>query len=367
MGKFTPQPPRGGFFLKSLIQLCLIITIFFFVTGPTILSQPVKIGLLIQDSSYTAAFRGAGMAVRFANENGGLKGRPFSIVVRSMEGPWGTGSKKAVELIFNEKVCALMASCDGRNAHIVEQAATKATVVMLSAWSGDPTLSQAFVPWFFNCAPNYNQQAEALSEEIYENRKYNKIAVISDDDYDSDLSLKALLQITRVKGKTIPEHFSCENYLNDSGNLADQVLSRGFSCIILFCNPVNSHAILKAIRKNNAVIPLFGSLTILNEDLLSKDELNEIENSLLVPSLSDPVINNKGFAGEYFKTYGTHPGIVASFSYDMANVLINALLQAGSPDREKIQEALEKISIKGITGPISFDDKGNREGKAFIF
>jgi len=307
------------------------------------------------------------MAVKMANEKGGLNGRPFRLAVRSMEGPWGTGSKKAVELIFNEKVCALMASCDGRNAHIVEQAATKATVVMLSAWSGDPTLSQAFVPWFFNCVPNYNQQAEALAEEIYEKRKFKKIAVISDDDYDSDLAADAFLRITRLKGKSLPEQFSCENYLNDTGKLADHVLSRGFDCIIIFCTPGNSFTILRAVRKVNSDIPLYGSLTILNEDLFSENELKEVENSLLIPSSFDTVTSDTRFARDYFKTNETHPGMVASYSFDMANVLINAILQAGSPDREKIQEALEKTSIRGITGQIRFDDNGNREGKAFIF
>lgn len=363
----TPQPPRGGFLLKPIYKLCRFIIPFLFATCITALSQEIKLGLLVQDSSTTSAIHGAELAVRMANEKGGMRGRPFRLVVSSMEGPWGTGSKKAVELIFNEKVCALMASCDGRNAHIVEQAATKATVVMLSAWSGDPTLSQAFVPWFFNFVPDYNQQAEALAGEIYEKRKYKKIAIISDDDYDSDLSADALLRITRLKGKSLPEQFSCKNYLNDSGKLANQVLSRKFDCIIIFCTPGNSLKILRAVRKVNADIPLFGSLTILNEDLLSENELNEVENSLLIPSSFDTVTSDTRFARDYFKTNRTHPGMVASYSFDMANVLINSILQAGSTDREKIQETLKKISIRGITGMIRFDDKGKREGKAFIF
>ena len=86
------------------------------------------------------------MAVRIANRKGGLNGRHFELVARSMEGPWGTGSKQAVNLIFEEEVWALIGSHDGRNAHLVEQAATKSTVVFVSAWSGDPTLVAGFCP-----------------------------------------------------------------------------------------------------------------------------------------------------------------------------------------------------------------------------
>lgn len=366
-GYFTPQPPCGGFGLKPLVRIFLVIIIIFSVTRTTILCQPVKIGLLVQDSSCKSAIRGAEIAVRSANEKGGMNGKPFRLVVRSMEGPWGTGSKQAVGLIFNEKVWALLGSHDGRNAHLVEQAATKSTVVFISAWSGDPTLSQAFVPWFFNCVPNYDRQAEALAGEIYEKRKYNSIAVISDNDYDSGLLLKALLQITTLKGMIPPEQFSCGNLKNNAGNLKEKVLNRGFDCLILFCDPLNTLAILRAVRKINPEIQLFGSLIILNEDILSEDEMNEVEKEIHIISTINPEHGETNFSRQYFKMYGVYPGLVSSFSFDMANVLINAILKAGSPDREKIQEALYKTNYNGITGLIRFDDKGKREGKAFIF
>lgn len=82
--------------------------------------KTVKIGLLIHDNKSVAAKHGAEMAVRKANEKGGFNGRPFQLVVHSMEGPWGTGSKEAVNLIFEEKVWAIMGSHDGRNADLVQ-------------------------------------------------------------------------------------------------------------------------------------------------------------------------------------------------------------------------------------------------------
>ena len=145
--------------------------------------------------------QGAELAIREANEKGGLNGFRFQLIVRSMEGPWGTGSKEAVNLIFEEKVWALLGAHDGRNAHIVEQAATKSIVVFVSAWASDPTLSQAFVPWFFNCVPNDNQQASSLIEEIYNKRNFNKVAVISGDDYDSKMTLNCFLKASAKSGK----------------------------------------------------------------------------------------------------------------------------------------------------------------------
>src|SRR5512135_2962372 len=145
----------------KIIRIFLIFVVFLFVVPDTTAlrnstdsANPVKIGLLISDAQSTAAQHGAEMAIRKANERGGYYGRPFKLVVRSMEGPWGTGSKQAVDLIFSEEVTAIMGSHDGRNAHLVEQVCTKARVVFMSVWASDPTLSQAFVPWYFSCVPN---------------------------------------------------------------------------------------------------------------------------------------------------------------------------------------------------------------------
>src|SRR5512139_444498 len=67
--------------------------------------NPIKIGLLIQNKNSVAAKNGAELAIINAN-SGSDKGIKFELVVRSMEGPWGTGSKQAVDLVFDEEVVA---------------------------------------------------------------------------------------------------------------------------------------------------------------------------------------------------------------------------------------------------------------------
>ena len=171
--------------LKLLLQVCLrfvlpllFLPVISYAQGPLSVPEIIKIGLLIPESGYIAAKNGAELAIRKANEMGGFAKYQFHLIVRSMEGPWGTGSKQAVTLVFDENVVAILGSHDGRNAHLVEQVTAKSRVVFLSAWSGDPTLAQAFVPWFFNSIYNDIQLADALIDEIYTKRSLDKIAVI---------------------------------------------------------------------------------------------------------------------------------------------------------------------------------------------
>src|SRR5512133_3912397 len=75
-------------------------------------NEPVKIGLLIQEKTSLAAIQGAEMAISIANKNGGFKGRSFQLLTKGMEGPWGTGSRMAVDLIWEDNVSALIGSHD---------------------------------------------------------------------------------------------------------------------------------------------------------------------------------------------------------------------------------------------------------------
>jgi len=354
---------------KIVFQVSLMIVLPVFACTGKVFSQnienprsPVKIGFLIQESSYVAAVQGAELAVLTANEKGGLNGQHFELVVRSMEGPWGTGSKQAVDLIFEEKVWALLGVHDGRNAHLVEQAAAKSEVVFLSAWSGDPTLSQAFVPWFFNCVPNDNQQAASLISEIYKNRKFRKVAVIHGNDYDSKMMLNNFTRSAADQGETNPLLLNYENYSERMENLTGKLREETADCIVLFCPPAASLIIIKQLKKAGLNLPVYGSLYILNENELSAPQLQEFDNLLMIPSGEWPETGKLKFMKDYEKGYGKMPGLAASYSYDAVKVIIEAIKDAGSSDREKIQKSLEKISHKGITGLIQFDERGNRSG-----
>ncbi|MCJ7449481.1 MAG: ABC transporter substrate-binding protein [Bacteroidales bacterium] len=354
---------------KLVFQVCLTVVITAFACPDILVCQipdnnaaNIKIGILVPDSKSIAAMQGAELAVREANEKGGLNGRHFELVVRSMEGPWGTGSKEAVNLIFEEKVWALLGSHDGRNAHLVEQAATRSIVVFMSAWTSDPTLSQAFVPWFFNCVPNDNQQAASLIEEIYKKRKLSKVAVVSGDDYDSKIALDNFLKSVKKSGKPDPVKFSYDNYSLKPDALPDEIIKADANCIVLFCQPSVSIKIVQQIRQKKMNQPLFGSLMLLNENELSPQELQVYDNIISIPSGDWSGPENLAFRQKFQNTYYRMPGMVASYSYDGMSVLIEAIRDAGSSDREKIQKSLENIRYKGATGSIQFDDKGNRSG-----
>ncbi len=354
--------------LKLLLPACLISALPGFII-PDILTiqnpdgsdKTVKIGLLIPDNNSLAARHGAELAIRKANEKGGFNGKPFQLVVRSMEGPWGTGSREAVNLIFEENVRALMGSPDGRNAHLVEQVTTKARIVFLSAWASDPTLAQAFVPWYFSCVPTDLQQADALIEEIYNKRQLTKIAAVSDNDYDSKMALENYLKKIKLSGKADPVQLFYDNQAQDFNGLIDQIKSADVRGIILFGKPSASIRLINQLRERKMNQSVFGSLSLLDENEISGQDMKYYENVILISPGNFSGSKGLAFREEFHKTYGKLPGAVAAYSFDGINLLIEAIRNAGL-DRENIQKALTKIQYEGVTGLIQFDDKGKRMG-----
>jgi len=325
----------------------------------------IKIGLLINNNTSLAAKQGAEMAIREANEKGGYGGKSFQLVVRSMEGPWGTGSKAAVSMIFEEEVCAIIGSHDGRNAHLVEQVSAKARIVFISAWATDPTLSQAFVPWYFSCVPNDLQQADELVREIYKKRKLTDIAAVSDNDYDAKMAVSSFKRKTRETGNPDPQEFVYDKNRPDFNLLIEQINKARANAIILFGQPENSSSLIKLMRQRKMEQPVFGFLSVTGDNNRIIQELAKFDNIILITSGLGFITSGQAFGDAYRQLYDRFPDAVSAYAYDGMNVIIETIRKNGT-DGENIQKALLNTSFAGATGMIHFDEKGNRTGKVFL-
>ena len=74
-----------------------------------------------------------------------------------------------------------------------------------------------------------------------------------------------------------------------------------------------------------------------------------------------PQAADKKFLDAYKKKFNADPILYAPFTYDAANLLIEAMKKANSTDPKKYLPELQKISFNGATGTIAFDDKGDRK------
>lgn len=324
----------------------------------------ISIGLLVNDDTSLAAKNAADLAVDIANTKQDLKGRRFKVVTRSMEGSWGTGSKEAVNLVFNEKVWAILGSHDGRNAHLAEQVIAKTKVVLLSAWASDPTLTQAYVPWFYNCVPNDIQQAEFLVNEIVKNQKISKIGIIVQESYDAKKALKYLKEQLRPVSDNEPYVSSISNCLIDSDVFLKIVKEEAIEALIILGNQEQSLELLGVLGENGLKVPAYGTISMLGVGDLSQWKHENLLN-LTVLNSGNWMKSNTLESQKAMERSNSISNAIAAYTFDGMNILINAIKSSGF-DRDKFHETISKTNYTGVTGKIEFDKNGNRISDLFM-
>lgn len=350
--------------LKSVILLFLFLLLNFScglkLNAVATLADTIKIGLLIPDKQSLAAKDGAELAVLNANKKESSGDHYYKLELRDMEGPWGMGSKVMVDLVFNEKVWAVLGSVNGRNSHLAEQVSAKSHVVFLNALSGDPTLSQAFVPWYFSCLPNDLQQGSILTEQLSSKKAGGKIAVVSGGDYDSKLASESFMK-KAVTLKSEIQVFSSVNSPADYSSVIHEISKTDIRYIIIFLQPAASVEFMNQLKLDKIKSEISGPLPMMSE--MNPEIQKELEGiTFISPGF---LLNNSGliFSHEFMKQYGYLPGPVAAFAFDGMNLLIEAVKKTAG-DRDKVQESLMNSDYDGITGRIQFDERGNRKGNA---
>ena len=69
------------------------------------------------------------------------------------------------------------------------------------------------------------------------------------------------------------------------------------------------------------------------------------------------------FRSAFIDRYGSAPGQFAANAYDLTNLVLDAIQQTGSGDRQAIaRTVLATRNYRGVTGLISFDSKGDVQG-----
>jgi branched-chain amino acid transport system substrate-binding protein len=312
-------------------------------------ADTITIGLLVENihkgKDVTQAAR---LAIDSHNQGQPPPDNIFKLAIRFTDGPWGQAANRTVELIYQENAVALVGSLDGRTAHLVEQVTAKSHIPYLETKATDPTLSKAFVPWFFRLVPNDDQIAGAIVGNIYEEMGYSRVAVITDNTYDSNKARAAVIRKVADLSVANPNYYTLDNTDTGLAQLMPQL------------NAANCEAIV--------VLSKIKDLTLFSELSEAKIYIHAPQPSF---SLVNPrqkvyaidVVGNHSkyelFAGQFINQAGTEPSPEAVYVFDAFNLLINTINEGGTANGAIGNNLSNMGAYKGISGKISFDSHGN--------
>jgi branched-chain amino acid transport system substrate-binding protein len=297
-----------------------------------------------------------------ANAKGGYKGSEYELVVRTADGLWGAGSKASVDFVHDDNVLGIITAVDGRNAHLAEQVAAKSQIVQIATRATEETLSQAYVPWFFRIVPNDRQQAEALIDEIYVKQKLSNVHLLYESGYDHENAAKTFRKRMKKKGFRL---IGQSTFPSAQEEIISAV-KENTEALIVFGSYQHAQPILDILKDRNLSLKVFGSLNMTNDGMIGANYSQGCEGGIFVSSNFCFTTPGQIFKDKYLAKYGTMPNPSASYAFDGINLLIEAVQKSG-PKRAGIRDALRKIEFNdAASGPIRFDNNGNRTTPVFM-
>ena len=86
------------------------------------------------------------------------------------------------------------------------------------------------------------------------------------------------------------------------------------------------------------------------------------------PGVSLDALPDQSFGARFKKRFKAEVQAYSPYAYDATSALIEAMKAANSAEPAKYLPALKKISFKGVTGQIQFDDKGDlKDGPVTVY
>jgi branched-chain amino acid transport system substrate-binding protein len=311
---------------------------------------------------------GIDLALKEANEAGGVKGKKLAVRVYDDQGKPEEAANAATRLISQDKVLLILGEVASSNSLAMAPKAQEGKVPMITPSStnikvtevGDYIFRVCFIDPF---------QGFVMAKFARENLKLNRAAVLKDQKSDYSLGLTDVFtrkfaelggkivateayskgdtdfraQLTAIK-KQKPEAIYVPGYYTDVGIVARQARELGIK------------------------VPLLGG------DGWDSEKLFELGGTALQGSFfsnhyspEDPSPAVQKFIADYKAAYGGVPDSLAALGYDAAKVAVDAMKRANDLSGPAIRDAIAATkNFPGVAGNITLDEHRNAVKPAVV-
>ncbi|MDP6634158.1 MAG: ABC transporter substrate-binding protein [Phycisphaerae bacterium] len=292
-------------------------------------------------------------AVEQANAAGGYQGTPFKLMPAWSSNPWSNGAKNLFDLVYKQRVRAIIGGIDGPSTHLAEQVVAKARLTLISPVSSDPTTNFVNVPWMFSAVPGDNLTAGPLVSEILRRTGGDGLVILSADDHDSRIFTLELRKALKKRRVGVQRQFEFRRGSKQTDELIANVIEMRPKALVIAAGPDDSARLVRRFRAQEYDGEVFGCAAMGRRIFDLK-----AAGGAVFPLLYDPSSGSKS-AADFSKTFackfGHSPDYTAAYTYDSVRILIAAIRKAGL-NRAAIRAAVAGLSPwTGVTGSVRWD------------
>jgi len=344
--------------------------------------EPVKIAILGPLSGNVKPFGeanrdGALLAIEEWNAKGGVLGLPIEAVVEDSKCDAQAARDVATKVIKQDGVGFIIGGvCSSESIPISEIANVKG-VLQISPSSSHPQVTVdeegRNKPYSFRAVPLDAFMSEVMAAFTIEELGGDTAGVLYNEDSDSATHLAEFFRDAFTgRGGFVPVFAPLGHNQTDFSDVLTEVMET--ECDVLFAphdypDPV---LIAKQAKEKGVRATMLGSdywdVPDWDLDLRAVDgsyyfSLYPTEVTLMQGKEHsrplDPRDLVQHFTAAYEEKYGTQPDPIAALAYDAANILLQAIAEAGTADPGQVKDVMMGLRFEGVTGGGTFDEFGD--------
>ncbi len=357
--------------MKKLLFVALVLS---FVMGQAYAADTVKIGLM---GPMTGSWASEGQEMKQVldllaeelNAKGGVMGKKVEVISEDDGGDPRTASLAATRL-STQGIVGVIGTYGSAVTEATQNIYNEAKIPQIANGSTAIRLTEKGLPMFFRTCPRDDEQAKVAAQTV-QKLGVKKLAIL----HDSSTYAKGLADETKAllagKGVEIVFFDALTPKEQDYTTILTKMKAAQPDFVFFTGYYGEGGLLLKQKKEMNWNVPFMGGDATNNPDLVKiagKDAAAGFY-FLSAPLPKDlPFESAKAFLAAFAKKYGNPPSSVyAVLAGDGFRVLAQAIEQTKSTDTSKVADYLHKDlkDFPGLTGKISFNDKGDRVGEVY--
>ena len=304
---------------------------------------------------------GMELALDEINAKGGVLKRRLRLRSADDKRSVDEGMRVAQTFVNDTSMVAAVAHIDTYIATQVAPTYHFSGMLMLSPGALDMALTEKNHPMVFRNTPNQHAVGAALANHAADSN-YKRVAVYYSNDSSGRDLVSAFETQARLRRVEVVDRRSYNPVGSDHARVFEEwrELQR-FDAILLAGDLPLAAEILRVLRQTGLKQAVLGGMGLDGReltDLAGPAAEGVVAVSVFHPDM--PLPNGQDFLRAYRKRYRSAPDAAAALGYDTLQMLAFAIEQAGSAQPERIAQALRRLKAwQGVTGPFSFDDRGD--------
>jgi branched-chain amino acid transport system substrate-binding protein len=305
---------------------------------------------------------GARLAVEEANAKGiKIDGKDvkFTFIGEDDQADPKVGATVAQKLV-DAKVAGVVGHLNSGTSIPASPIYSQAGIPVISGSATNPKLTEQGFKTQFRVVGRDDQQGPAIAQYLAENRKPKTVAVIDDATaYGEGIANEVEKTLKAAKVNVLPREKGTDK-TTDWKAILTKLRGRNPDAVFYGGMDATGGPLMKQGRELGIkAVFAFGDGACTDEMAKLAGQAAE---GLLCSQAGLPVeAADKKFLEAYKKKFNADPILYSPFTYDAANILIAAMQKANSADPKKYLAEVAKIEHEGVTGKISFDQKGDRK------